>query len=481
MASGGTAEIRSNMATPYSKKGETANRRVAKKGPFLETLKLLAKGMKNRTLIRRFIVVIPFLLAACQNPEDRLEPTVAPIEISAPEFNAETVWAKVRSDFDLFYAYRDSRGFDANAYLDKVGAYVSTAPDREEFRRRLHRATFAFTDPHLGFGPLDAADFNVIPSASDLQIGYEDGRYIVLDVRAGSAALAAGLRPGWNITAVQNVPMSDQVSAVFADLVDQPSDAQRAYAATLVANGRRQGIRQIEARPPAGAVRSLTLANPRLLSKDVMESPVVETRLLTTPNGSNVAILRINNRLGDNGLIDQFDTAMAEVTDVDAIILDLRNTPSGGNAEVGRSIMGHFTNDVRPFQIHEVPSLDREFTVPRRFIEQVYPRDPIFDPARTVVLGGYWTGSMGEGIVIGMDALGVHTIASDMGDLLGGMSNFSFDNNRISLSIPTETLFHVDGTPRENFVADVALSSADSDENGGDPALAAALTYLETL
>ncbi|MGJ8558651.1 MAG: S41 family peptidase [Litorimonas sp.] len=436
--------------------------------------------MENRTLKRLFAVAVPLLLTACQNPEDMIEPTLDPVDISASDFDADAVWTNVRADFDLFYAYRDSRGFDADVYLDKVGALVSTATDREEFRRRLHRATFAFTDPHLGFGPRDAADFNTIPSASDLQIGYQDGRYSILDVRAGSAALAGGLRTGSDIVAVDGVPIARHVSAVFADFLDQPSDAQRAYAATLVANGRREGDRQIDVRLPDGTVQSVTLANPRLLAKDIMDSPAVETRRVTTPDGSNIAILRINNRLGDNGLITAFDAAMATVTDADGVILDLRNTPSGGNAEVGRSILGHFTAEVQPFQIHEVPSLDREFTVPRRFIEQVYPREPFFDPARTIVLGGYWTGSMGEGIVIGMDALGVHTIASDMGDLLGGMSNFSFDDNKITLSIPTETLFHVDGTPREDFVADVALFSADSDATGSDPALAAAFSDLAT-
>lgn len=419
---------------------------------------------------------MPLLVAACQSPA----PAPNAENLSAAEFDAAATWGKLRSDFDLFYAYRDSRGFEAGPYLDTVGIFVSTAPDREEFRRRLHRATFAFTDPHLGFGPRDGADFNTIPSASDLQVGYDAGRYFILDVRDGSAALAAGLRAGWDIISVDGRPISDHVSAVFANLIDQPSDAQRAYAATLVANGRREGDRQIDVRHPDETMHTVTLANPRILAKDVMESPPVETRRVITPNGSNIAIVRINNRLGDNDLITAFDATMQTVVDADGIILDMRNTPSGGNAEVGRSILGHFTDEIRPYQIHEVPSLYREFNVPRRFIEQVYPRAPFFDPRKTVVLGGYWTGSMGEGVVIGMDALGVQTVASDMGDLLGGMSNFSFDDNKITLSIPTETLFHVDGTPREDFVADIALISADSDAQGSDPALAAAMSYLTT-
>lgn len=420
--------------------------------------------------------LIVISLSACESkiPDSDGKPDPA---IEA-RFDALSLWAEIRDDFDLFYAYRDDRGFDADAYLEKVGTLVSTAPDRTIFRRQLHRATYAFTDPHLGFGPAEDSDFNVIPTSSDLQINHRAGQYYVADVRADSAAFRSGIRPGWILKATDEQPVQDLAVAVFKDLVDDPSDAQLDYAGTLLANGRRVGNRSLEFLTPMGNIQQLDLANPREQARAVMARPAVEIERIMRPDGPMIAVLRVNNRLGDNDLIAGFDAAITDVMDADGLILDLRNTPSGGNSEVGRSIMGHFADVVRPFQVHTTPSLEREFTVPRRFVEQVTPRSPRFDPAHTVVLGGYWTGSMGEGIVIGMDALGVHSIASDMGDLLGAMSNFSFADQTITLSIPTEALFHVDGTPREDFVADHSLPSADSDENGDDPALKAALTYL---
>lgn len=402
--------------------------------------------------------------------------------VSAPEksgsFDAASMWKQVRQDFDLFYAYRDLRGFDADIYLDRVGDYVSQATTSAEFRRRLNQATYAFTDPHLGFGPLDDSEFNILPTATDLQIGLVDGLYTVLDVRADSAAHDAGVRTGWTLTHIEGTPTAQTATQVFSPLIEQPSDTQLSYAATLAANGRRTGLRSLQFITESGDVRAMELDNPRDFATEVMQRVSVETRWITQDDRTRIAVLRINNRLGDNDLIAGFDTALAAVSDADGLILDLRNTPSGGNAEVGRSIMGHFVTEAMPFQVHERPSLEREFTVPRRYVEYVLPREPAFDPARTVVLGGYWTGSMGEGIVIGMDAIGVQTIASDMGDLLGGMSRFSFADQAISLSIPTETLFHVDGTPREDFEAATALPSADSDENGSDPAMRAAIRYL---
>lgn len=421
-------------------------------------------------------ILIGVNLSACRSDTSDSDNTSAPTTETA--FDAASVWATLRNDFDLFYAYRDDRGFDADAYLDRVGTLVSAAPDRATFRRQLHRAAYAFTDPHLGFGPAEDGDFNIIPTSSDLQIDHRAGQYYVADVRSDSAAYEAGIRPGWILNTADERPIQDLAAAVFTDLIDAPSDAQLDYAGTLVANGRRVGDRSLVFLTPEGETQRLDLANPREQARAVMARPAIETQRIATPDGSMIAVIRINNRLGDNDLITGFDAAMAEVMEADGLILDLRNTPSGGNSEVGRSIMGHFTDRVRPFQIHTIPSLEREFTVPRRFVEQVTPRSPNFDPFRTVVLGGHWTGSMGEGIVIGMDALGVHSIASDMGDLLGAMSNFSFADQTITLSIPTEALFHVDGTPREDFVADQSLTSADSDENAGDPALEAALIYL---
>lgn len=429
-----------------------------------------------RSIFASLCIVSTTQLVACAASDTPDAPVSSPEE--ARSFDAAAVWKQVRQDFDLFYAYRDLRGFDADIYLDRVGDYVSQATTRAEFRRRLNQATYAFTDPHLGFGPLDNSEFNILPTATDLQIGLVDGLYTVLDVRADSAAHDAGVRTGWTLTHIEGTPTAQTAAQVFSPLIEKPSDTQLSYAATLAANGRRTGLRSLQFITESGDVRAMELDNPRDFATEVMQRVSVETRWITQDDGTRIAVLRINNRLGDNDLIAGFDTALAAVSDADGLILDLRNTPSGGNAEVGRSIMGHFVTEAMPFQVHERPSLEREFTVPRRYVEYVLPREPAFDPARTVVLGGYWTGSMGEGIVIGMDAIGVQTIASDMGDLLGGMSRFSFADQAISLSIPTETLFHVDGTPREDFEAATALPSADSDENGSDPAMRAAIRYL---
>ena len=187
------------------------------------------------------------------------------------------------------------------------------------------------------------------------------------------------------------------------------------------------------------------------------------------------------NSLGDNGTITAFDAAVKEAIGAGAraIILDMRETPSGGNTEVGRSIIGHFTDRVSPYQMHRIPALEREFTVPRQFVEYVFPREPRFD-GPVVVLHGRWTGSMGEGIVIGMDAAtNATTIGSNMGDLLGGLWNEQLELSGARVDLGGEALFHVDGTPREDYVADIAIEPASTAADGSDPAITRALEVLE--
>ena len=177
----------------------------------------------------------------------------------------------------------------------------------------------------------------------------------------------------------------------------------------------------------------------------------------------------------------------AEAITIECDVLDLSSIPSvpervlveWGRLDVLCNVagLGHFVDDSTPYQRHEIPAVERATTVPRRFVEHVLPRAPRFR-GRVVVLGGRWTGSMGEGLVVGFDAIGAHTVASDMGDLLGAMTQIPLEACEGVLELGVESLFHVDGTPRADYVADVPLESSDRDTRGDDPALTAALAWL---
>lgn len=398
--------------------------------------------------------------------------------VDAQPFDADAAWEEFETQFRLFYAYIEREDFDVEKLMTRTEAMAQSQLSAAGFQDVLRRMSYAFTDPHLVVGPLSDTDYNVIPTSSDLVIRFEETRYRVMDVRQNSPAFKAGIRPGWELIAVNNASLETAIKANYTGLIDTLTDKQRGYMATIIANGKRKGKRHLTFHTKK-ETRNVTLESPREFAIQLSKTPILSTS--RGPQGK-IGIIRINNSLGHNDLITAFDEALENLSDTKALIIDLRNTPSGGNTEVGRSIIGHFITEPRPYQVHEIPSLEREFTVPRHFVEYAKPRAPYYDPAKTVVLGGPWTGSMGEGIVIGLDAAAdMHTIASDMGDLLGGLSNFTLQKSGTKLDIGTETLFHVNGTPREDFEADLRLSSADTHENGHDPVMTWGLAHLTNL
>lgn len=396
-------------------------------------------------------------------------------KVEDAEFSASSAWEEFESTFRLFYAYLDKREIDAEEWfsITKKSALKTQSP--EAFRDVVRRATYLFTDPHIIVGPLTPDNYNVFPTASDLIVRKEGDRFVIDHVRLGSPAAKAGILPDWEVKSIDGLSPQTILSNMMSGLLFSLSQEQESYLITLALNGRRSGERNLELIGP-DKTHNLSLLSPREFAAERQSEPALATEFV-----DNLAIIRVNNSLGNNNLIILLDKAIEKVRGKEGVILDLRNTPSGGNTEVGRSLIGHFISEERPYQIHEIPSLEREFSVPRKFIELVQPRAPYFPAENVVVLSGPWTGSMGEGITIGLDgAAGVTVIASDMGDLLGGLSNRYLESSGMNLDLGTEYLTHIDGTPREDFVADISPNRVDVGRNGQDIGLALAIKELKS-
>ncbi len=434
-----------------------------------------------RTASQELVIVIVAGLLSCRDAASTETQRPAPAtaaedsqacaetEASAPEpCDPATAWDAFEALLREAYAYVERSDFDVDKHLSLAREATLSAETPEEVRRALLLAAYGFTDPHLLVGPLRDADPNVIPTSSDLKIERRGDRFVVAQVRAGGAAAEAGVRPGWELTAVGRRPIEEAAGELLIGGADDRTPRQWSYAATLAANGLRGESRTLGFQV-AGEARELSLANPRELAAEVSKRAP-----LTILREQGLVVLRFENSLGTMDTVAAVDQALASVGPEETLVLDLRNTPSGGNTDVARGIIGHFVSDTRPYQMHRVPGLERRYGVPREFVEHVLPRDPLYTRP-VIVLGGPWTGSMGEGIVIGMDAAAnAHTIASDMGDLLGAVYSEPLGHCDATVELGVESLFHVDGTPREDYVADTPLEIADLDASGLDPAIIAA-------
>ncbi|MCC5867153.1 MAG: hypothetical protein JJU27_01465 [Gammaproteobacteria bacterium] len=428
--------------------------------------------------VRLLILCVSFaILAACRSvgPEAAVGDDNTN---SSDSFDALAAWEEFEDEFRAKYAYLDRPDFDVEALFARARTLGSATDNPATFRAVVYQTLRAFADPHLIVGPLDSTDYAIVPSASDLAIGYDDDRFVVLDVRGDSDADSAGVRPGWILLTVNARPVAEVAREPFGEVVADPSPRQLAFGATVALAGFRgdPGPRELVF-DAGGQQHTVRLPPTSRFGRSLGSLPPLSIRRVHE-DSRTVGIVRFHNSLGDNATIAAFDEAIRALADTEAIILDLRNTPGGGNTDVARAVIGHFVTEPQAYQVHEIPAVARATSVPRRFVEYALPRSPHY-PGPVAVLGGRWTGSMGEGLVIGLDAAaGALTVGSDMGKLLGALWNVDLPVSGLRLDLGIEALFHVDGTPRAEYRMDMHLPAADRDEAGGDPALETALKAL---
>ena len=198
---------------------------------------------------------------------------------------------------------------------------------------------------------------------------------------------------------------------------------------------------------------------PRVLSIQLSEGSKMELNLdsleikkdeslITSHLQEKIAVIKINNALGTNELITEFDKILNKYISAEGVILDLRNTVDGGNTHVAKGIMSRFINESRPYQMH---SKKHKSGQDKTWLEYVKPRKQQYK-GPLVVLVGRWTGSMGEGLAIGFEGMNrAQVLGTDMERLAGAMEGFSFKHRRFGFRISTERLYHVNGIPREKY------------------------------
>ncbi|XAF98268.1 hypothetical protein NPJ82_17910 (plasmid) [Sphingomonas sp. NY01] len=128
--------------------------------------------------------------------------------------------------------------------------------------------------------------------------------------------------------------------------------------------------------------------------------------------------------------------------------------------------MGHFVDHDRPYQMHVIPYETRVLGPTRRFVEYVAPFGTRY-AGKLYVAGGRWTGSMGEGLMIGFDAIGATTVGSDLPSA-GCIEQRDDRGFGAKVDIGTEQLFTVTGLPREAYRPQIYLAQAERTPEG-DP------------
>ncbi|NJO31765.1 MAG: peptidase S41 [Rhodospirillales bacterium] len=245
------------------------------------------------------------------------------------------------------YAYMDTLPggvLPQSAILDAERDAVS---DEGALLRYAERRIASLADHHAITSSSFPDSWALIPTYADLWIEIRDGRFVVDAVRDNSPAKAAGVMAGDWLIAVDGIATETAVHRFWADL-GLPVTAQRStFAARVLAAGRRDRSRALTFESARGHRRVLPMPS-LYASADRFE-------FITVTCVGNRTTIRFNNSLGDAATIAAFDAAMAEIPANRELVLDLRETPSGGNTTVARAVMGWFVNQPTGYQDAQPP------------------------------------------------------------------------------------------------------------------------------
>ena len=385
--------------------------------------------------MRRLFLLLALLLAipaAAQTPQ-----------LTSAQYreDAESIEALINE----VYAYPERLPGGRYRLTPRLRGEAAAVSDGRSLLRFAERALFLLADHHAITGSSFADSYGLVPSYADLWIEEAGSRFMIEAVRDGSPAASAGIRAGDLLVAIDGVPTAYAVAAFWTELGAGPERRDAAFAARILAAGRRDRPRRLTVRHGASVPRTVEL--PNLYAVPRPDRPPVTV----TAEGRALRI-RINDSLGDDATVAAFDAAMARARPGQPVVVDLTDTPGGGNSSVARGILGWFVDRPSFYQMHNLPAEERETGIARQWVEQVLPRPGKRHRGPVRVEVGRWTGSMGEGLAIGFDAIGVPVTGTRMAGLRGAVYDRRLRHSGLLLKLPAERLMHVNGTPREAFV-----------------------------
>ena len=362
--------------------------------------------------------------------------------------------SKYQQDFNFFwetinteYAYFDSKKTNWKNVREVYRKKLKSIKNDWDFTYLIELMKHELYDPHFTLNRNLAFSFRLIPNDLDAHISVKNDKYFIDDIRQGYKITDSGLQIGDEILKINGIDLNEILKRNYPESIANPDDVVKEYFANLIFAGRHNEPRNITVRQN-GNVKTVSLEKATSIKKsgNLLDYKILE---------NNIGYIKINNSLGNNNVIKQFPKAVDQLQSTKAIIIDLRDTHSGGNTDVAKAIMGKFIQKEMPYQIHERVGLEREFGIKRKYIEILSPlKNPYVKPV--YVLVSRWTGSVGEAIGQGFSNISSATvIGTKMAQLLGAINCRTLPNSRLRYCYPFEKLYNTNEVPREDFIPQI--------------------------
>jgi len=388
-----------------------------------------------------------------------------------------------KADFNFFwnsindeYCYFNKKQTDWQKVKEIYESVIDTITNRDEFVSILEHALYEIYDHHAVLNTNTSNSQRLVPSGTDIWAEYINGKPIITELRYGFGAATAGINTGMEIIAINDIPVAAAVEKMLPKSLKFTDNEAKSFALRLSLAGNHIQTRKFTLKYQ-GRINDFYPDKDGLLLENISHASKIESKFI-----GNTGYIKINDCLYDNALIAVFDSVMQTMQNTKSLILDLRETPSGGNTTVARAILGWFINTEHFYQKHEYYAEEKEFGIKSSWKEIVSPRKEKYYSKPLVILCNHWTGSIAEGITIGFDALNrpaTKIIGTTMARLNGAVYTHEMPNTKIHFSFPAERLYHVNGLPREEYIPQLYIN-LNEQHSSSDIFIEKAIQYLKT-
>ena len=363
---------------------------------------------------------------------------------------------KYQKDFNEFwndindnYAYLKQQNIDWKKVKEIYEPKTEKISTNSEFIQFLESVLNELYNGHSSLNTNLNSSNRLIPSGQDIFVEKINNKFIVTDLRKDFGAEKSGLKVGMEITRFNGKPIEEQLKKFLPKFTQNYNSKMYQFALDMLFTGTHNIKREISVLENGTEKKYFPDEFKQTQPNSLLESKVLN---------KNTVYIKINNSLGNNQLILDFDKTLDNFLNHKNLIIDLTETPSGGNTTVARAIMGRFIDKTLPYQKHE---FNEEYETKRVWTEFVTPRKSQFK-GKVYILVGHWTGSMGEGIAIGFDGMKrAKIIGTKMAGLVGAISNFQMTETKIGYQFPTERLYQTNGKPREDFLPKILTKNTE--------------------
>ncbi|MFY0592240.1 S41 family peptidase [Roseivirga sp.] len=347
----------------------------------------------------------------------------------------------VLSNLENYYVYKEEKQVDFNCLRDHYTQKAKEVTNRTETVLLFEFLLDEFYDNHLTLRTNTNSSYRLF---APVYAALQNNKPTIVNVWQTQILNLKQEVIGAEITEFNGVSFDKAIEDFPTHCHDKSNPEVREWIINKVLSGRYDQPRVLTLRLKSGEEIALDLDQIELKNNNGN---------LSSRSVKNIGVIRINDALGNDSLVKEFDQALDELDQTDGLILDLRNTVFGGDTYEARGIMGRFISEPRPYQRHSlIETSNNNPDIKRSWVEYVTPRLTQYKKP-VVVLVGRWTGSMGEGLAIGFEGMerGV-VMGSEMRRLAGEVFDLGLKHQGFGYKLTTTKLDHVNGTPREKYI-----------------------------